>query len=261
MNYVKNQANRAQGFRELKDNAVWVAQIWAALGLQNLKSKAYHQAALNFLTTSIDIEGKYPEVISGRDVAVYGVVCALSHFTRRDLKEKVSNNEEFKKLLEMLPEWKQVIADFQSSNYARCFKLLNKLKLDLKLDMYLGPHVDDLIVQIVNKGLVQYFRPFTSVKIPKMAAAFEMPVPELERHLITLISDNHLQGRIDSHNKVLHARHADQRNATFQQVLHVGEAYVRDCKSMLLRMALVEHNFVVRAPVEGRKRDDDRDDA
>nr|P68352.1 RecName: Full=COP9 signalosome complex subunit 1; Short=CSN complex subunit 1; AltName: Full=Constitutive photomorphogenesis protein 11; AltName: Full=FUSCA protein 6; Short=FUSCA6 [Brassica oleracea] len=37
---------------------------------------------------------------------------------------------------------------------------------------------------------------------------------ELEALLIT---DNQIQARIDSHNKILYARHADQRNATFQK--------------------------------------------
>jgi len=212
------------------------------------------------LGTGIEIEGKYSEIITGRDVGVYGVVCALAYFSRRDLQEKVANNESFKSFLEMVPEWKQVIVDFQTSNYARCFKTLNKLKPDLKLDMHIGPHVDELIGKIMEKGLVQYFRPFTSVKIPRMAIAFEMPVPELEKSLITLISDNNLQGRIDSHNKVLHAKHSDQRSATFQQVLNLGETYMRECKSLLMRMALVEHSFAVRPPAEGRKRgDDDRD--
>lgn len=52
-----------------------------------------------------------------------------------------------------------------------------------------------------------------------------------------------LQARIDSHNKILYARHADQRNATFQRVLQTGDEFDRDVKSMLLRVNLIKHEY------------------
>ena len=42
--------------------------------------------------------------------------------------------------------------------------------------------------------------------------------------------DGKIQARIDSHNKVLHAKHADSRKQTYQQVMAAGEAYLRDTK-------------------------------
>ncbi len=42
--------------------------------------------------------------------------------------------------------------------------------------------------------------------------------------------DGKVQARIDSHRKVLYARHADVRGQTFQQVLAEGDAYLRDTK-------------------------------
>ena len=52
-----------------------------------------------------------------------------------------------------------------------------------------------------------------------------------------------MQARIDSHNKILYARHADQRNATFQRVLQTGTEFDRDVKSMLLRANIIKHDF------------------
>lgn len=129
MTHVKNQVGRAQTFRELKAYPMWQAQLAACSGLQNLRTKNFSQAAYNFLGTGPEVDGKYPEIIAGRDVAVYAVVCALACFSRRDLQEKVVNSESFKVFLDMVPDWKQVILDFQGSNYARCFKTLNKLKV------------------------------------------------------------------------------------------------------------------------------------
>jgi COP9 signalosome complex subunit 1 len=56
-----------------------------------------------------------------------------------------------------------------------------------------------------------------------------------------------VQARIDSHNKILYARHADQRNATFQRVLETGREFDRDVRSMLLRSNLIKHDFNIRA--------------
>ena len=46
----------------------------------------------------------------------------------------------------------------------------------------------------------------------------------LEKELAILIQDGPIQARIDSHNKVLYARHTDRRSATFQEALQIGEA-------------------------------------
>ena len=56
-----------------------------------------------------------------------------------------------------------------------------------------------------------------------------------------------LQARIDSHNKILYARHADQRNATFQRVLQTGNEFDRDVRAMLLRANLLKHDYNLRA--------------
>lgn len=56
-----------------------------------------------------------------------------------------------------------------------------------------------------------------------------------------------MQARIDSHNKILYARHADQRNATFQRVLQTGVEFDRDVRSMLLRASLLKHEHSPRA--------------
>jgi COP9 signalosome complex subunit 1 len=79
-----------------------------------------------------------------------------------------------------------------------------------------------------------------------MAAAFKTSVSMLEKELAALITANKIQARIDSHNKILYARHADQRNTTFQHVLQTGKEFERDVKSMLLRANLLKHDYMQR---------------
>ena len=102
-------------------------------------------------------------------------------------------------------------------------------------------------MDIRHKAIIQYTLPFISVDLNTMAAAFMTSVSMLEKELAALITENKIQARIDSHNKILYARHADQRNATFQRVLQTGNEFERDVKSLLLRANLIKHDFNQRA--------------
>ncbi|GAB4861826.1 COP9/signalosome complex subunit Csn1 [Ancistrocladus abbreviatus] len=76
-----------------------------------------------------------------------------------------------------------------------------------------------------------------------MANAFKTSVTRLEKELEALITNDQIQARIDSHNKILYARHADQRNATFQRVLQTGSEFERDFRAMLLRSNIIKYEY------------------
>lgn len=179
-------------------------------------------------------------------MATYGALCALASFDRAELKAKVIDNTNFRSFLELVPEVREIVHDFYNSRYASCLKTLERLKPDLLLDLHLHDHVATLYTDIRSKALVQYFSPFVTVDMKRMADAFNTPVMDLERELATLIMAGQIPARIDSHNKVLHARHADQRTATFQKALGMGDDYVRDSMALLLRINLMRHDFVVK---------------
>ena len=46
--------------------------------------------------------------------------------------------------------------------------------------------------------------------------------------------------------QVLYARHDDQRSATFQKAIAMGEDYMRDTKALLLRINLMRNDFIVK---------------
>ena len=73
---------------------------------------------------------------------------------------------------------------------------------DLELDMHLHSHVKALYDEIRSRALVQYFSPFVTVDLNRMAAAFNSPVGQLESELAALIMGGKISARIDSHNKV-----------------------------------------------------------
>jgi COP9 signalosome complex subunit 1 len=115
-----------------------------------------------------------------------------------------------KQFLDLVPDVREIIADFYHSRYSSCLALMEKIRGDLLLDMYMNPHVEKLYGMIRSKALIQYFTPFASVQMPMMAQAFSTSVPELQKELTELIMKKDIKARIDSHNKIVYARQADQ---------------------------------------------------
>ncbi|XBH96721.1 hypothetical protein VPH35_087052 [Triticum aestivum] len=214
--HVTNYVSKAEQTPDTLD-AVIVAKLRAAAGLANLETKKYKLAARKFLETGPELGSNYSEVIAPQDVAVCGALCALASFDRSELKSKVIDNINFRNFLELVPEVRELVNDFYASRYGSCLEHLEKLKPNLLLDIHL--HLNT------------------------MASAFKSSVSMLEKELAALITENKIQARIDSHNKILYARHADQRNATFQRALQTGNEFERDIKAMLLRANLIKHDF------------------
>mmetsp|Transcript_27249 Transcript_27249/g.45593 ORF Transcript_27249/g.45593 Transcript_27249/m.45593 type:complete len:412 (-) Transcript_27249:404-1639(-) len=243
--HVTNYVQKAEQTPDVQDPVV-LAKLRCAAGLAGLENKKYKVAARKFVEVHAELLSKnnYSEVISPQDVALYGALCALASFDRSELKEKVIDNNVFRNFLELVPEVRELINDFYASRYASCLSYLDNLRPSLALDVHLHDHVDRLYKQIRHKALIQYTTPFISVNLSTMAQAFNTTVTGIEKELAALIMDNQIQARIDSHNKILYARHADQRNTTFQKTLATGEAYVRDTHAMLLRASLLQHDIV-----------------
>lgn len=244
--HVISYVSKAEQTPELKDKAM-IAKLKASAGLAYMNTESYKSAARKFVETTFDLGNTYSNVISAQDVAIYGGLCALAKFDREELRKKVIENVEFKNFLELVPNVRELIHDFYQSRYASSLTYLEHLKPDLELDIHLHDKYEGLYERIRNRALIQYFSPFTSVSLPKMALAFNTDVLSLERELSRLIMDGRIQARIDSQNKILHARHTDQRSSTYKQVLAIGAQWQEDTKALVLRTNLLRNDFVVRA--------------
>ena len=99
------------------------------------------------------------QIISPQDVAIFGGLCALAMFDRAELKTKVRrppmllfarlafspthpsclsvcpnshqvlDNTAFKNFLELVPQVRELIADFYNSRYASCLNYLQQLRV------------------------------------------------------------------------------------------------------------------------------------
>lgn len=50
---------------------------------------------------------------------------------------------------------RDIVFAFYESRYSKCLMLLQAIQENLKLDLFLSPHVDRLYAQIRNRALVQ----------------------------------------------------------------------------------------------------------
>ncbi|XP_017795862.1 PREDICTED: COP9 signalosome complex subunit 1 [Habropoda laboriosa] len=229
------------------NNQSIITKLKVAAGLADLATRKYKMAARHFLQASLD-HCDCPELLSPGNVALYGGLCALATFDRHELQKQVIFSSSFKLFLELEPQLRDIIFKFYESKYASCLKLLDEIKDNILLDMYIAPHVNVLYTQIRNRALIQYFSPYLSADMRRMATAFNRTVPELEDELMQLILDGQIQARIDSHNKILYAKDVDQRSTTFEKSMSVGKEYQRRTRMLILRTAMLKQQIQVKSP-------------
>ncbi|XP_057672464.1 COP9 signalosome complex subunit 1 isoform X1 [Diorhabda carinulata] len=247
LSYV-SKAESTPDFSETQSkdsNQIILTKLKCAAGLAELATKKYKSAAKHFLQANID-HCEFPELLSPNNVAMYGGLCALATFDRHELQKNVIFSSSFKLFLELEPQLRDIIFKFYESKYASCLKLLDEIKDNLLLDMYIAPHVNILYTQIRNRALIQYFSPYLSADMHKMALAFNRTVPALEDELMQLILDGQIQARIDSHNKILFAKDVDQRSTTFEKSLLMGKEYQRRTRMLILRAAVLKNKIHVK---------------
>lgn len=251
--HVLTYVNKAEATPEFTEghgrdtNQNILTKLRCAAGLAELATKKYKSAAKNFLQANFD-HCDFPDLLSPNNVAMYGGLCALASFDRQELLKNVISSSSFKLFLELEPQLRDIIFKFYESKYASCLKLLDDIKDNLLLDMYLAPHVNVLYTQIRNRALIQYFSPYLSADLLRMAVAFNTTVQALEDELMQLILEGQIQARIDSHNKILFAKDVDQRSTTFERSLNMGKDYQKRTTALILRSAMLKNQIHVKSP-------------
>jgi len=222
------------------------SKIYAAYGLYYMTSGKYKDAAFSFAQVKQqDLGPQFSDILCAQDVALYGVLCALASLERNEVQSKLLGSSSFQECLDLVPSIRDVTLDFCSCKYAACLASLEKLREPLTLDVHLHGQVNDICQQIRSKGMVQYFAPFVSVSLHSMAEAFNTNVDGIQSEVAQLVNKRQLDAKIDSHKKVLHVRHANQRKATYQNAMRVSQDFLDTTQALVLRMNLLKHDFGV----------------
>jgi len=192
--HVLTYVAKAEGTPEYSSTSSIATRLHCAAGLSDLASKKYKNAAKHFLAANFDhFTADYGEMLSANNVAIYGGLCALASFDRNELHKNIISNSAFKLFLELEPQLRDAITKFHDSKYANCLSILDELRDNLLLDLYLAQHVHVLYSHIRNRALIQYFSPYLSADMNKMSVAFNTSVGSLEDELMQLILEGQIQ--------------------------------------------------------------------
>ncbi|KAL5478528.1 hypothetical protein ACEPAI_2712 [Sanghuangporus weigelae] len=231
--------------REKVQTKLDVATAIAYLGQGN-----YERAAVCFLKLGVPkaLEDWNGKIITPSDIAIYGTLCAMATLTRGAIKAQLLESETFAIYLEQEPYVRELVNAYIGSKFKDVLELLERYSARHLLDIHLNNHINELTNLIRDRALVLYFQPFASVKLHKMATAFGLPLDELEKHVVALIQNGNINGRVDSRNKILKASVVDQRAALFARAAQAGADIQATNRKLLLRMRLQEADLIVRPP-------------
>nr|KMM73607.1 G protein pathway suppressor 1 [Coccidioides posadasii RMSCC 3488] len=207
------------------------AKMWASLGLSQLATGAYFDAAMSFVSTDPNLGDNYKEIISANDIAVYGGLCAMASMDRSDLVSYVLENKSFRNFLELEPHIRRAVSYFCSSKFRPCLEILESYRGDYLLDIYLHNHVHHLYSQIRTKAILQYIVPYNRIALRSMANVFS-PKDIMTRtqrvteicstfllELLTLIQEGILDAQVDLERDVLISRQKTIRYGNHQAAL------------------------------------------
>lgn len=105
----------------------------------------------------------------------------------------------------------------------------------LRLDLHLGPHIDDLLTSIRQRALQSYFSPFASVSLERMSDAFGWSPEVMQVAVVELIQSGALKARIDSAKGILVAKRVEPRVEAFRNALEQGEKMQQKAAASQLR--------------------------
>ncbi|TPP59621.1 COP9 signalosome complex subunit 1b [Fasciola gigantica] len=220
-------------------------QLAIAAGLVELAARNFRGAAMSFLQISSDhCESPTSSIVTQSDLAYFVTLCSLATFDRAELASQVLGSPNVRLLLEAEPACRDMLHSFHQADYAACLGRLNKLRNLLCLDYFLADHVAVLCRAIRNRALCQYFSPYSSADLNRMAQAFDTSVVELENELATLIQDGSIKARIDSHKQLLRVLNVDQRSLTFARAMRLVDEYKKRTHSMILRMSFARQKLI-----------------
>ena len=269
---VQSQVHKIRNLQMKTDDAARnQPKTQAAMGLYQMCTGEYHDAATSFLATDASLTDTYNEVLSSNDVAVYGGLCALASMDRHELQTKVLENASFRNFLELEPHVRRAISFFCSSKYAQCLDILEAYRADYLLDIYLQPHVPNIYRRIRTKSIVQYFTPFSRVTLDAMTETFGTtatphqvePASQsngatnqsqpIEDELISLIEKGILDAKIDLEARVLVAKESNVRADVHAEAQEMVKAYIREARMRLLRINAINAGLEIKAPQKSGK--------
>jgi len=244
LTHVNNEANRMFVSYEKDLTPANKSQINACMGLYWMKNQKFNRACEHFLkATNIS---NFSDILSKRDIGIYGALCALGDLKRDQLKKQLLDNP-FMHYLEKAPKVKKLVLAMTNSQYSEVMKLLGELKQHFYLDYYLHSVADELMNAVRGKALVQYFEPFSSMNLIRMAKDFGVGLSDIEEELHKAILSGQVKGKIDlANHTLLEYRNVTDRYTILQGIVEEGEIFCREAAVVMTNLALKKNKMELR---------------
>ncbi|KAM0355457.1 hypothetical protein ACHAP4_007436 [Fusarium culmorum] len=237
---VLNNLGKIVGVQSGDEERMYQPYTKLVSGIALLGLKHYKDAANNFLQVDFALPpAQYNHIASPNDIAVYGGLLALATMERNELQARVLDNQSFRSFLENESHIRKAISLFVNGRYSSCLAILESVRNDYLLDVYLQRHISTLYSQIRNKCIVQYFIPFSCVTIESLNKAFASEGESVETELVTMIREGDLKAHLDAKNKLLIAVQPNPRLVMQKQALDVSRQYEQEAKDKLRRMNII----------------------
>ena len=215
-------------------------KLKAASGLAYLASGNFLLAAKAL--TTLGIVEEWGNLCSLEDIALYGGLVGLATLPRSVLLTVLDSPS-----MELVPKIRECLGMYCRADYRGSMNILSELRPLLELDVHLAPRLTQLMLEIRNKALVDYLKPYKRVSIPTMAATFSMECSDLVTILATLIGSNQIQGsRINCATQTLEKdAPLNSQLETQRQVTAMQDRILNDSNACMIRMACIELDLSV----------------
>jgi COP9 signalosome complex subunit 1 len=140
--HVQHEANRLFVTYDKDLTMTDLSQIHACMGLYHMRNEKFNLACTHFLqATKIS---NFSEILTKRDLGIYGALCALGDLKRDMLKVQLVENHLFMNYVNKAPMVKDLVLAMTNSQYSEVMRLLGCLKNGFHLDYYLHKVADAL---------------------------------------------------------------------------------------------------------------------
>ncbi|KAF5567652.1 COP9 signalosome complex subunit 1 (G pathway suppressor 1) [Fusarium napiforme] len=249
---VLNNLGKIVGVQSGEEERLYQPYTKLVSGIALLGLKHYKDAAYNFLQVDFTIPpAQYNHIASPNDIAIYGGLLTLATMDRHELQARVLDSQSFRSFLEHESHIRKAISLFVNGRYSSCLAILESIRNDCLLDIYLQRHVPALYSQIRRKCIVQYFRPFSCVTLESLNQAFAQEGESVDTELVSMIREGILKARLDIKEQLLIADQPNPRLEMQKQALEVATQYEEEAKERLRRISLIAAGLEVAGRAKG----------
>ena len=226
----------------------------------HLDGKRYAEAAREAVAVASGLVDEDDEATPGfdfvpsQDIAAQAALLAVSSFDRSQLKSLCVDDAAYKTTLAQRGSVaaKDVVEACYAGDYAKALAFIAALGDELALDPVLAPHSTTLKEKAVDRLIAQYCKPYKTVDLGRMAAAFSLEQDALEDRVARLVGAGQLGDlRVDLVDHALRSSTSSKRDAALRDVLERGNNYLDEVRGLLLRTSCVEHDLVARGRATG----------